>query len=102
MRAEMSILARRFIEVRRDLYGDHGGPLMAKAMNLPFRTWANYEAGVVMPAHILLVFLEVTGVDPRWLLTGQGERYLRPVCDGRGQIGPGGSGEVSHARIEAS
>ena len=32
MRAEMTILARRFVEVRHDLYGDHGGPLLAKAM----------------------------------------------------------------------
>jgi hypothetical protein len=92
MRAEMSILARRFIEVRRDLYGDHGGPLMAKAMNLPFRTWANYEAGVVMPAHILLVFLEVTGVDPRWLLTGEGESYRHRVPVARGDIASGVSG----------
>jgi hypothetical protein len=93
MRAEMTILARRFVEVRHDLYGDHGGPLLAKAMNLPPRTWANYEAGVVMPAHILLRFLELTGVDPHWLLTGEGERYLRNVSVGRGQSGSGGPGE---------
>ena len=35
----------------------------------------NYEMGVVMPATVLLQFLDVTAVEPRWLLTGEGPRY---------------------------
>ena len=46
------ILASRIAEVRRDLYEARGGRLLARELKIPFRTWANYEAGVVMPAHI--------------------------------------------------
>jgi hypothetical protein len=36
-------------------------------------SWPNY--GVTIPARILLQFIEITGVEPRWLLTGEGARY---------------------------
>ena len=68
-------IARRVLDVRRELFGERGAPLLAEALGLPFRTWANYETGCVMPAHVLLRFIHVTGADPDWLLTGQGEKY---------------------------
>ena len=35
-------MARRLrLAVRVELYGEHGGPLLAEALRLPFRTWAN-------------------------------------------------------------
>jgi hypothetical protein len=69
------ILARRVREVRRDLFGEHGGALLAEVLDLPPRTWANYEAGVSMPAAVLLRFVDATEVNPRWLLTGQGPKF---------------------------
>jgi len=69
-------LARRIREIREDLYGEHGGPMLAEALGLPFRTWYNYEAGCTIPAHSILRFIEVTDAHPHWLLTGEGERYL--------------------------
>jgi hypothetical protein len=27
-----------------------------------------------MPAHIVLEFVDITGTDPHWLLTGEGDR----------------------------
>ncbi len=48
------------------------GFLMAAALNLPARTWANYESGVIIPGLVLLRFIEFTGVEPRWFLTGEG------------------------------
>jgi hypothetical protein len=74
-------LAARVGEVRRDLYGVHGGPLLAEAMGLPFRTWLNYESGCTIPGHIILQFLQLTGVDHHWLLTGQGAKYAEPRED---------------------
>jgi hypothetical protein len=73
-----SALADRIREVRRDLYGEHGGPVLARLLDLPYRIWLNYEAGIAMPAHILLGFIAVTHADPRWLLTGEGERFSHP------------------------
>ena len=87
MRLEPQILACRIVEVRRELYGEHGGPLLAKALDLPFRTWANYEAGVIMPGHVMLGFLEVTGVNPRWLLDGESDKYLNRVAGGDRDLG---------------
>jgi hypothetical protein len=51
-------------------------------MQLPVRTWENYETGVTIPATVILGFIEVTGAHPKWLLTGEGERYLpRPTLE---------------------
>ena len=69
-------LACRLREVRLELYGEHGGPLLAEVLELPARTWAHYESGVTIPGLVLLRFIEATGVAPHWLLTGEGERDL--------------------------
>jgi hypothetical protein len=68
-------LARRVREVRLELYGEHGGPLLAGALAIPFRTWHNYETGCTIPAHTILRFIEVTGANPGWLYSGEGDRY---------------------------
>lgn len=70
-------LAGRIREVRCELYGDSGVPTLADDLGLPSRTWRNYESGVILPATVLLRFIAATGADPRWLLTGQGARYMR-------------------------
>jgi hypothetical protein len=79
-------LAVRIQEIRRELFGEEGIPSLAEAMKLPARTWKDYEAGADLPATFLLGFLEVTGADPKWLLTGRGERYLARPERRNGQI----------------
>ena len=69
-------LARRVREIREELYGENGGPILAERLDVPFRTWHNYEAGCTIPASAILRFIEVTSANPRWLLTGEGERYF--------------------------
>ena len=69
-------LALRIREVREDLYGEHGGPILAEELDIPFRTWHDYEGGCTIPAHSILRFIEVTDAHPHWLLTGEGEKYL--------------------------
>jgi hypothetical protein len=73
-------LARRVREIREDLYGEHGGPLMADALQIPFRTWLNYENGCTIPAPSILRFIEVTRANPRWLLTGRGPKFQAPAA----------------------
>jgi hypothetical protein len=68
-------LARRLHEVRLDRYGAHGGPLLAEDLGIPTRTWLRYESGGPMPGLVLRRFIEVTDVEPHWLLTGEGPRY---------------------------
>jgi hypothetical protein len=68
-------LARRVSEIRFESFGEHGASDLARLLNLPTRTWLNYEAGVTLPATVLLGFIEATGVDPHWLLTGDGLKY---------------------------
>jgi hypothetical protein len=75
-RALKSDLAARVRDVRIALYGEHGGPLLARALGIPFRTLHNYEAGCTIPAHSILRFIKLTGVDPHWLLTGNGAQFL--------------------------
>jgi SOS-response transcriptional repressor LexA len=68
-------LSRRLREIRQEIFGEHGGPELARRLNLPARTWYNYETGVTVPAEVLLGFIEQTGANPMWLLNGEGSRY---------------------------
>ncbi len=70
-------ISRRLREVRQELFGEHGGPELARRLSLPARTWYNYETGVTVPAEVLLSFIDQTGANPFWLLSGEGERYRR-------------------------
>jgi hypothetical protein len=70
-----AVLALRIREIRHELFGDNGGPLLAQHLGLPFCIWAQFEAGRAIPALAILRFIEVTHVNPRWLLTGVGDKY---------------------------
>jgi hypothetical protein len=80
-RQSISHVAARVQEVRRELYGERGAPRLAEDLELPTRTWLNYESGVVIPATVILRFIHLTGASPRWLLTGQGNRYATASRD---------------------
>lgn len=68
-------LAVRLREIRVELYGEHGGPMLAEELEIPYRAWARYESGASMSAQIMLRFLERTRTDPHWLLTGDGPKF---------------------------
>src|SRR4051794_24423034 len=70
-------LSRRLREIRQELFGEHGGPELARRLSLPARTWYNYETGVTVPAEVLLSFIDQTGANPLWLLSGDGSKYRR-------------------------
>jgi hypothetical protein len=70
-----ALLADRVRAVRLDLFGEHGGPRLAGMLGIPHRTWLNYERGVTAPAEHILLLIELTGVRPHWLLTGEGANY---------------------------
>jgi len=80
-------LAQRLKKVRVEIFGEHGGPQLAHVLGIPARTWYNYELGVTVPAEVILRFIGATHVEPRWLLSGQGEKYgtrpPEPVPNGR-------------------
>jgi transcriptional regulator with XRE-family HTH domain len=67
-------IAARVRQIRQDFYGEDGLEKLAGALGVPEQTWRNYERGVTMPAELLLAFIALTGADPNWLLTGDGER----------------------------
>jgi hypothetical protein len=74
-------LSRRLREIRQEIFGEHGGPELARRLGLPARTWYNYETGVTVPAEVLLGFIEQTGANPNWLLNGEGPRYRQANDD---------------------
>lgn len=67
-------IGQRLREIREELYGERGVAALAAALDLPAATWLNFERGVMMPADVMLEFLVLTGADPNWLLTGEGDR----------------------------
>ncbi|HEU5115921.1 MAG TPA: helix-turn-helix domain-containing protein [Isosphaeraceae bacterium] len=75
-------LASRVRLVREDIFGCHGGPLLAQALGVPFRTWKEYEDGAEIPAEVLLRFVVETEANPHWLLTGEGPRYRHSETEG--------------------
>lgn len=70
-------VSERLRAIRVELFGEQGVEQLASMLSLPPKTWRHYERSVTVPAPVLLHFLELTGVDPRWLLNGQGSRFLR-------------------------
>ncbi len=74
-------ISQRLREVRHELFGEHGGPELGRRLNLPARTWYNYETGVTVPAEVLLGFIDQTSTNPLWLLTGEGPKYRVGVED---------------------
>ena len=65
---------RRLVALRSELYGARGAPKLARRIGVPTRTWYNYERGVTVPAEIILRIIEVTSVESRWLLDGNGPK----------------------------
>ncbi len=70
-----AMLAQRVREVRVEKFGEEGVPALAALLGIPPATWQNYEAGVSMPGTVILQFVGITGANPKWLLSGDGERY---------------------------
>lgn len=81
-------VAERLRELRLELVGERGGPELARRLGLPVRTWYNYEAGVTVPAEVVLRLIELTQVEATWLLHGRGQKFRKPAP------GPEGSSSV--------
>ena len=75
-RNERAFLTQRVREIRKELFGEHGAPLLADKLGIPLRTWIHYETGCTIPAHVMLYFIKLTGAHPHWLLTGEGSKYM--------------------------
>ena len=74
LRAKLT-LAERLSSLRLELFGDRGGPEMARRLGIPVRTWYNYEGGGTVPAEVVLKIIELTSVEPTWLLHGKGPKF---------------------------
>jgi Peptidase S24-like len=85
VRAKLA-LAERLAALRSELYGDRGGPEMARRLGIPVRTWYNYEGGVTVPAEVILKIIELTAVEAGWLLHGEEPKFRNQVTD-RGERG---------------
>jgi hypothetical protein len=83
MPRENEQLSLRVRQIRIERFGDDGVSALSRALEIPARTWEHYEGGVTIPGRALLLFIELTGAEPHWLLTGEGERYrdrpARPI-----------------------
>jgi hypothetical protein len=68
-------LSDRLRTIRTEFYGERGGPDLARTLGIPVRTWYNYENGVTVPAEIILRIVELTAIEPVWLLRGEGPKF---------------------------
>ncbi len=81
VRAKLA-LAERLAGLRSELFGERGGPEMARRLGIPVRTWYNYEAGVTVPAEVILKIIELTAIEPSWLLHGKGPKFRHGARSG--------------------
>jgi hypothetical protein len=79
-------LADRLRQVRAELFGERGGPELARQLGLPIRTWYNYESGVTVPAEVVLRIIELTSVEPMWLLHGRGQKFRPSGTNSSGDL----------------
>ena len=93
VRAKLA-LAERLAALRSELYGDRGGPEMARRLGIPVRTWYNYEGGVTVPAEVILKIIELTAVEAGWLLHGEEPKFRHQLTD-RGSTGGHSHGALS-------
>ena len=61
---------------------------MARRLGIPVRTWYNYEAGVTVPAEVILKIIELTSIEPSWLLHGKGPKFRQGVPERRESASP--------------
>jgi hypothetical protein len=61
---------------------------MARRLGIPVRTWYNYEGGVTVPAEVVLRIIELTSVEPTWLLHGTGPKFRQESRGDRGDAAP--------------
>jgi hypothetical protein len=57
------------------IFGERGGPMLAELLGITQRRLARIEAGGPIPAEIILKLIDLTGVNPGWLLSGESEVY---------------------------
>src|SRR5271170_5731537 len=87
VRAKLA-LAERLAALRLELFGDRGGPEMARRLGIPVRTWYNYEGGVTVPAEVVLKIIALTAVEAGWLLHGEEPKFRHSLAE-REEIGGG-------------
>jgi len=87
VRAKLA-LAERLASLRAELFGERGGPEMARRLGIPVRTWYNYEAGVTVPAEVILKIIELTSIEPTWLLHGKGPKFRQGAPERRDSGSP--------------
>jgi len=74
-------LADRMRIIRTELFGANSLAKFAREIDVPTRSWCSYESGVMVPAEVLLRFVELTLVEPSWLLHGRGPRHRTAAAD---------------------
>lgn len=75
-------LSERIAALRVELCGDRGGVEFARRLGPQRHTWHKYEQGITVPGEVILRVIELTSVEPMWLLHGPGPKYRTgvPVC----------------------
>jgi hypothetical protein len=83
------LISDRLREVRLERFGPHGVAELAQLIGIDSQEWASYEEGAMVPAEVLLAFIDVTACSPRWLLMGSGDKYQQQVAS-RDEQAPNG------------
>jgi transcriptional regulator with XRE-family HTH domain len=52
---------------------------LAEALGMPQDKYKQYESRSLLPHHLIGRFCLITHIDPEWLITGRGDKGLRPL-----------------------
>ena len=84
-------LAPRLREVRLAMYGENRASSWRRTSGSSPGPGSITNPAWTIPGLVILRFIDVTGVVPRWLLTGEGERDLAGCRETHGGVSPGPS-----------
>ena len=75
-------IASRLRSIGSEIFGAPGCAQLAPVLGLPPASWSHYESGVRIPGEVQLRFLDITGTEPSWLLSGEGpsDRVSSPIA----------------------
>ena len=66
----------RLASIREEAFGRWGKSAFARALGIPLTSYLNFENGRVPPMDVIVNMVELTRVNPRWLVHGKGKPYL--------------------------
>jgi hypothetical protein len=84
-------LRLRICQICQEAFGDVDDAKLASLLGIPNRQVNRIRAGKTLAAEVLIKLIVSTDANPSWLLSGKGQRFIRPTSSNCVSSGSGDS-----------